>query len=483
MQRTILLSLTTAVVLSFTISEFKNKEEFKVETKENSIPIQNEDLGKAAIHYKTYCGGCHGEKMDAFVDRRWKHGKTREDIYKSLTNGYAEAGMPSFKQAFSEKEAYDLADYILEGIKNVDKYTGKTKLTSNIFKTEKLTIRLDTVYKGKNIPWSIAFLPNEELLITDRSGVLTKVLKDKTQQEISGVPEVLDRGQGGLLEVILHPEFSKNKYIYLSYSKVKNENGKKLATTAVLRAKLEGNKLTEQKDIFVALPYSTTQHHYGGRMVFDKKGYLFISVGERGNEKQNPQELTNNSLGKIHRIKDDGSIPADNPFVKNKDIPSSIYTYGNRNPQGLAIDPATQILWEHEHGPRGGDELNTVESGKNYGWPVISYGINYNGSTFTALTAKEGMEQPLHYWIPSIAPSGMAFLKGNIYKGWEKNLMIGSLRFEYLNRCVWENNKIVHEEILFKSIGRVRDVKQGPDGYLYMAVENPGIVYKLVPVK
>ncbi len=450
---------------------------------EKIILSKQQNLGDAALHYKTYCGGCHGEKMDAFVDRKWKYGNSRENIFKSIKTGYPDGGMPSFHAAFKDEEIYNLTDYILEGIKNVNKYTASDKPKSNIFKTEKLTIRLDTIYTAGKVPWAMAFLPDGSLLVTDKTGTLTKVSKNKTTQIINGVSKVLSKGQGGLMDVILHPNFSKNNIIYLSYSKTKEEGGKTLATTAIMRAKLGESSLTEQKDIFVAEPYLTSTHHYGSRMVFDENGYLYFSVGERGNQYDNPQNLKNNSLGKIHRIKDDGSIPSDNPFVKDKNIAPSIYTYGNRNPQGIALNPQTKAVWSHEHGPRGGDEINIIKKAANYGWPVISYGIHYNGTTFTDKTAQEGMEQPLHYWIPSIGPSGMAFVNSSsIYKGWENNLMIGSLRFEYLNRCEIKDNKVVHEEILFKNIGRLRDVRVAPDGYIYIAVENPGRVYKLVPV-
>ncbi|ADY52290.1 glucose sorbosone dehydrogenase [Pseudopedobacter saltans DSM 12145] len=452
------------------------------EKKESKNTFQDKSLNKAAIHFKTYCSGCHGEKMEAFADRKWKYGNSRENIFKSIKNGYEEGGMPSFKTAFKDGEIYALADYILKGIAGMDKYSGSDKPKSNIFQTEKLKIRLDTIYAGGNIPWSISFLPNGDILSTDRGGTLTRISKNKTNTKISGTPEVLAKGQGGLMEVLVHPDFEKNQTIYLSYSKPKQENGKTLVTTAVMKAKLVGNNLSEQKDIFIAEPYLTTQHHYGGKLAFGKDGYLYISVGERGREKENPQNLKRNSLGKIHRIKDDGSIVESNPFTRQTETPGSIYSYGHRNPQGLAFHPKTGALWSNEHGPRGGDELNIVQPGKNYGWPVISYGINYNGTPITNITHKEGMEQPQHYWIPSIATSGLTFVNSPIYKGWEDNALIGSLRFEYLNRCELKNNKVVHEEILFKNIGRLRDVRQGPDGYIYIAVENPGRIFKLVPV-
>jgi glucose/arabinose dehydrogenase len=217
-------------------------------------------------------------------------------------------------------------------------------------------------------------------------------------------------------------------------------------------------------------------------LVFDKKGFLFISMGERGQEKIYPQDITT-APGKIHRIKDDGSIPADNPFVGKDKAIASIYTYGNRNPQGMAMDPVTGLIWENEHGPRGGDELNIIKAGANYGWPVISYGINYDGKPITPISKKEGMQQPVTYWIPSIAPSGLAFVTGDKYPAWKGSLMVGSLRFAYLNRCIMKDNKVVGEEKLLLNIGRLRNIEMGRDGYLYVSVENPGNVFRLMPVK
>lgn len=439
-------------------------------------------LADPATNYKNLCAGCHGEKIDMFVDRKWKFGNKKEDLVKSVTFGHANEGMPAFGESLTDKEISGLADYILNGIKNVDKYT-KTAAEpiSDLFKTEEMTIKLETVAEGLDIPWGMAFLPAGEMLVTDRNGKFYKVKADKSLQLINGAPEVLAKGQGGLLDVALDPKFASNKLIYLSYSKSKNVNGANLATTAIMRAKLDGNTLSEQKDIFVAEPYSKTQHHYGSRMQFDKDGYLYFSVGDRGNEQGNPQEIKGNGLGKVHRIKSDGSIPADNPFVKTPGVSPSIYAYGHRNPQGMTIHPVTGKIWTNEHGPRGGDEVNIEEPGKNYGWPVITYGINYNGKPISNLTAKEGMVQPIHYWIPSIGPSGLAIVTGDKYKNWKGNLLSGSLRFKFLQRSVLKDNKVVKEEILFKNIGRVRDVRMAPDGFIYIAVESPGKIYKLVP--
>ncbi len=430
-----------------------------------------------AENYQNYCSGCHGEKMDAFVDRNWKHGNSLTDIVNGITNGYTDDGMPAFEKTFSKKETEELAEYILKGIKNRSAYDFDEEPVTNVFKSDKLTVKLDTIATGLNVVWGMAFLPDGSLLVTERGGKLFKV-KNRKNTEVKGVPDVLAEGQGGLLDVILHPDFKENQLIYFSYSKPKGNK----ATTAVMQAKLDGNKLTDQKIIFEAFPYASTRHHYGSRLVFDKNGYLFISVGERGNEKENPQSLEN-SLGKIHRINADGTIPSDNPFKDRSGKPTSLYCYGNRNPQGLAIHPVTGELWETEHGPRGGDEINVILPGLNYGWPVTSYGINYNGTTITDKSTAPGIEDPLLYWLPSIAPSGTAFVTGDNYKPWKGALLVGSLRFKYLNLCYLDGKKITGQEKLLKNIGRLRDVRMAPDGYIYVAVENAkGSIFRLMPV-
>jgi len=432
-------------------------------------------------NYAAYCAGCHGEKMDAFTDRDWKHGSSLKDLVKGIKNGWPDDGMPAFAETFSDKEIEELAGYILTGIKSRKEYDFDDSPKSDIYKSEKLTVKIEPVATGIIVPWGMAFLPDGGLLVTDRGGKIYRVF-NKKKQEIKGVPDVVAQGQGGLLDVALHPDFAKNQLIYFSYSKPHNDN-KRLATTAVIRAKLGRGGLTEQKIIFEAQPYAPTRHHYGSRLVFDSKGYLFVSVGERGNEKENPQTTDNNQLGKIHRINDDGTIPADNPVKDKSGKVTTLYTYGNRNPQGMAFHPETGALWENEHGPRGGDEINILLPGKNYGWPLTSYGINYNGTTITDKTTAPGITEPLHYWIPSIGPSGLAFVTGDRYKPWKGALLSGSLRFQYLNLSYLEGDKIVKEEKLLKNIGRVRDVRMGPDGYIYVAVEEPAAaIYKLVPV-
>jgi glucose/arabinose dehydrogenase len=325
------------------------------------------------------------------------------------------------------------------------------------------------------IPWGMTQLPGGELLITERSGTLYLLKADGTKQSISGLPVITNLGQGGLLDVILHPKYQENGWIYLSYSSSEGEG--EGANTAIIRAKIKGTTLTDIEQLYKASPNSKKGQHFGSRLAFDDAGYLYFSVGDRGNRSVNPQGLTRDG-GKIYRLHDDGKIPVDNPFVTSSK--PAVYSYGHRNPQGMAKHPKTGEIWAHEHGPRGGDEVNIIAAGKNYGWPVISYGINYNGTSFTEITKKEGMEQPIYYWDPSIAPSGMAFVTGDKYPEWKGHLLVGSLKFNYLVLCKLEGNKIVATEIVQKDIGRVRNVVQLADGFIYVATDNDAI-YRLNP--
>lgn len=349
--------------------------------------------------------------------------------------------------------------------------------TSELIQSEKQTFRTQVVVSGLAIPWSMAFLPNGSVLITEREGKLRFVENGKLRNEpIKGTPEVFSRGQGGLLEVVLHPDFEKNGWIYLSYS---YKSGLLGGHTAIMRAKLKDYELVEQEQLFKGEEASLSGVHFGGKMVFDKEGKLFFSIGERGT-KENAQNFNNHS-GKIHRINADGSIPNDNPFIGKRNVKPEIWTLGNRNPQGLAFNPFTGELWAHEHGPKGGDEVNIIKKGANYGWPIITYGINYNGSIITNDTAKAGLEQPIHYWNPSIAPSGLAFVTSEKYDGWKGNMMVGALAFASLYRCEITENDVTYVERLLAGQGRIRDVRLAPDGYIYISNETDGTILRLLP--
>ncbi|WP_170309634.1 PQQ-dependent sugar dehydrogenase [Litorilituus lipolyticus] len=358
--------------------------------------------------------------------------------------------------------------------------------------TSAMTITQKTDFKASNekvsaqkfieldgIPWGMAWLPNGDMLITMRGGKLRMVKQGTLIKEtISGLPKIEVANQGGLLDIAVHPNYEKNGWIYFSYSRADGSGNK---STAIMRAKLKGMTLIEQEDIYIAQAYGSKSSHFGSRITFDRSGYLYFSVGDRGQRDKNPQDLTRDA-GKVYRLHDDGKIPADNPFVRNELAKPAIFSYGHRNPQGMALHPKTGAIWTHEHGPRGGDEINIINKGKNYGWPVISYGVNYSGSKFTELTEKQGMEQPLWYWDPSIAPSGMSFITGNKYPSWQGNLVVGSLKFGYVLMLTLRDEQVIKQEIIKDELTRVRNVQQGPDGYLYVAVDGQGI-YKLVPQK
>ncbi|MGB5819711.1 MAG: PQQ-dependent sugar dehydrogenase [Saonia sp.] len=357
-------------------------------------------------------------------------------------------------------------------------YSCAQKADNEIHTPEKSIFSAVLFVDQLQIPWGMAFLPDGSLLITEKSGEIIH-FKDGKKVDIGNVPEVYVRGQGGLLDIELHPDYATNGWLYISYAS--SEGEEKGGHTAIMRAQLRNNELTNKELLYKASPNTTKGQHFGSRIEFDHEGYLYFSIGERGAREVNPQDITRDG-GKIYRLHDDGRIPSDNPFVNESGAKTAIYSYGHRNPQGLIKHPETGRLWDHEHGPRGGDEINIIAKGANYGWPVITYGINYSGTTITDKTEMPGMEQPIYYWVPSIAPSGMAFVTSDKYPEWKGSLLVGSLVFQYLERLELKDNKVTYREKLLADVGRVRDVKQGPDGFIYVAVEGKGI-YKLVPKK
>jgi glucose/arabinose dehydrogenase len=354
----------------------------------------------------------------------------------------------------------------------------KNKSTVELEAPIAINYKTEIVVPDLDIPWGFVFLPDGALLITEKTGELI-YSKDGTKTIIEGLPEVYVRGQGGLLDIELHPDYSKNGWLYITYASTDGEGDG--GNTALIRAKLNGNKLTNVELLYKAGPNSKRGQHFGSRIEFDNDGFLYFSVGDRGDRDVNPQDVTRD-CGKIYRLNADGSIPEDNPFVDTPNAKTAIFSFGHRNPQGMVKHPETGKIWIHEHGPKGGDEINIVQKGKNFGWPKISYGINYIGTTFTEDTALPGLEQPLFYWVPSIAPSGMTFITSDIYPDWKGNLLIGSLKFEYIERLVLKNDKVVKREKLLEGMGRVRNIREGLDGYIYAALEGVGIV-KIVPNK
>ena len=330
--------------------------------------------------------------------------------------------------------------------------------------------RVADYVEGISIPWGMTWLPDGDMLVTSREGELYRVSGQKIVGTISGVPEVHVNGQGGLLDIELHPDYANNGWLYLSYSSSEGEG--EGSNTAIVRAKLKGNTLENLETLYKAEPNSKKGQHYGSRLEFDKQGYLYFSIGDRGNRENNPQDLSKDG-GKIYRIYDDGRIPKDNPFLEGSK--PAIYSWGHRNPQGMAMHPVSGQIWIHEHGPRGGDEVNIIKSGANFGWPLLSYGINYWGTSFAEGTEREGYESPIWYWDPSIAPSGMTFVTSDRYPRWQGHLLVGSLKFGYLVLCEVAGRTITSAEVVIEGIGRVRNVRQAPDGYLYIASDTGAI--------
>ena len=353
---------------------------------------------------------------------------------------------------------------------------------SSVITSEKHAFRLTTVVTGLENPWSVAFLPDGRLLITERAGRLRLVGSDfrLDPQPIGGLPESLERGQGGLLDVALHPQYAQNGWIYWAY----NAPGPGGWGTAMARGKLQGHRMTSVQVLFSMHPKTRSNQHFGGRIVFDKAGMVFLTLGDRG-DKDRAQRLDDHA-GSVIRLHDDGRVPADNPFVNRAGALPEKWTLGNRNMQGAALHPQTGEVWTHEHGPQGGDEINVIRPGLNYGWPVITYGMNYGlGTRIGEGQAKPGMVQPLHKWEPSIAPSGMAFVTGSQFPQWQGDLLVGALRGQLLVRLVLDGEKVLREERLLQGrAGRIRDVRMGPDGLIYLLSDGPdGALMRLEPAR
>ncbi|MDH3639629.1 MAG: PQQ-dependent sugar dehydrogenase [Gammaproteobacteria bacterium] len=346
--------------------------------------------------------------------------------------------------------------------------------------TEHHRAKVVVVTRGLEHPWGLVFLPDGRMLVTERAGRLRIINKSKLDPTpVSGLPDITASGQGGLLDVALHPRFTDNRWVYLSYA-ASTDGG---VGTEVARGRLSGSRLTGVEVIFRALPKSSGGRHFGSRLLFDPDGRLYITLGDRG-DRRRAQNLGDHA-GSIIRLRDDGAVPDDNPFVGRVGLNAEIFTFGNRNVQGIARQPGTGWIWAHEHGPQGGDEVNIIRAGTNYGWPVITYGRNYGiGTRIGEGTAKPGMAQPVHYWVPSIAPSGMAFYAGDKFPEWRGDLFVGALKDRLLVRLEVERERVVKEErMLHGVLGRIRDVRSGPDGFIYLLTdESNGVVARLEPL-
>ncbi len=431
-----------------------------------------------------------GGRAGSLLDDTWMYGGSDEKVLESIREGRADAGMPSFKTTLSDTEIRGLLLLIRTQATRAQGQPAKqaTPVNNGIIRSAQQAFRIETVATGVETPWGLAFLPDGRLLVTERPGRLRIIDHGRLlPTPVLGTPEVWTRQDGGLFDVEVHPDYAKNGWIYLAYAEPRETNR---SMTTIIRGRIRDNRWIDQEVIYRAPDelFTTPNYHYGLRFIFDKKGYLYYSIGDRGRS-DDAQDLTK-PTGKIHRIHDDGKIPADNPFANQAGADGSIWSYGHRNPEGFSFAP-DGTLWETEHGPTGGDEVNIIRRGANYGWPVISYGLMDNGYP-TATTVKEGLEQPIVHWEPSPGIAPILSYNGSQYRNWKGNIFVGMMGGEELRRLVVKSNRVIEQEVVFKGLGRVRDLVLGPDGLFYLALATPGpqlssttqgSIVRLVPVK
>lgn len=336
-------------------------------------------------------------------------------------------------------------------------------------------LSMDTLISGLSNPWGMDFLPDDRIIFTQRNGKMSLLEPDGSTKELSGMPAIVSTGQGGLLDVMLHPEYANNGWIYFSASAQEGSG----FSTALFRAQLIGDALVSVEKLFQSEPLSSSGVHFGNRMVFDDENHVYLCFGDRGS--QALAQNNSNHAGTVVRLNDDGSVPGDNPFIGIEGVKPEIWSYGHRNPQGMVLHPETGEIWLHEHGPQGGDELNLIEKGQNYGWPLATFGINYNGTPVSSDTFVEGTVLPIKYWVPSIAPCGMDFYMSDSIPQWKGNLFLGALAGKHLNMLEIGGNKVINETRLLEGFARFRCVRQGPDGYLYFLTEGPGLMCRFKP--
>ena len=443
--------------------------------------------GPAAV-YARLCADCHGANLEGGKGTSLlgglKHGDDAPALSQAIIAGFPLTGMPAIGGALDAGEIHSLVVFLREARAHRVVPGPAASLDQQAIRhSEKHSYRIEAVVQdGLQVPWSFDWLPDGRILLTERIGRL-RVIKDGKllPDPVAGIPEVIERGEGGLMAVRVAPDYAESGWIYLTFS---DPGAPGHAMTKIVRGKLDGNRLSAIETIF-SLPKEKYQEGYvlfGSRLEFDR-GYLFFTVGERG-QTGDAQKLEVPN-GKVHRVRPDGSVPSDNPYADTPGAWGSIWSLGHRNPQGLAINPATHEIWESEHGPRGGDELNYVVAGKNYGWPVITHGIDYDGTPISDRTAAPRLEQPVRHWTPSLAVSPVAFYTGDQFPGWKGHLFLGSLATQKLTRFEVDGDKVIHEEEIFTHLGRVRDIRTGPDGYLYVALEQIGTasgwLVRLVP--
>ncbi len=439
--------------------------------------------------YKTYCAGCHGANMEgnlaeSLIKSEWTYGASRNLIFRNIKFGIPNTEMVAWESFLSDNAINKVVDYVIES-QEIPPH--KERIIPGEIETKDYQIKVEVlVEEGIKAPWAIEFVNKNTALITEKHGGL-KWMKNGVldTQRIAGLPVPYTKSStAGLMDIALDPHYKQNGWIYLAFSHTDEEIDERgsLSMTKVIRGRIHGYQWLDEETLFEADESLRVEkgNRWGCRLLFDKEGKLYFSIGDMGRA-DDSQDLTK-VTGKVFRINSDGTIPNDNPFVKDPDAISGIFTYGNRNVQGLALHPATGEIWATEHGPMGGDELNILEKGKNYGWPVITYGLDYDGDEVSSNTHQKGMEQPIEQWTPSIAICPSEFSTSKLFPNWKNDLFVGALAFEEIRRLDIKKNEVVDQEIILKGYGRVRDLKFGPDGALYVLLNKPDKVLRLSPI-
>ena len=436
--------------------------------------------------YAEVCAACHGTalegaKAQSLLDDTWAFGGDDASMATTIRDGRLAAGMPAFASLLTEPDIRAMVYYLREARTKLGAAASPATTTpdGSVRTSEQHNYRLEIVADGLMTPWGMTFLPDGRLLVSERTGsVRVLTLGQPVPPPIVGTPAVWARQDGGLLDIAIHPDYATNGWIYLAYC---DPGPASTSTTKIVRGKIRDGRWLEQQTIYESPAdlYVADNTHFGSRFLFDSADHLFFTIGDRGTM-ADAQSLGSPN-GKIHRVFADGRVPPDNPFVASPGALGMIWSLGNRNPQGLAWHPVTGALWSSEHGPRGGDELNVIEKGRNYGWPTTTYGINYDGTPITEKTSAPGLESPVTYWTPSAAPSGIAFYTGDRFPRWKHDLFVAMLLGNQLRRVTVTGRAVTHQETIFRGFGRVRHVVNGPDGLLYVALNDPGRIVRLVP--
>ena len=437
------------------------------------------------------CANCHGAtgsggSAPSLLDDTWAHGGSDAEIAASIKNGWPGTPMMRFGATLNEQDIRAMVIYIRELRERAARAPlsrmGPPPLPTGVVTSEQHGFRIETVVDGLENPWEAVVLPDGALLVPERTGRLRIFRNGVAGPPITGLPAIWVRQDGGLMDVTIHPDYAKTGWIYLAFSET-GGTAQGASTTRVIRGKIKDNVLVEQQTLFQASQdlYWPDNTHFGARFFWDKDKHLYYSIGDRGHL-DTPQDLKS-PYGKVHRVNDDGTAPKDNPFVNTPGAVKTIWSYGHRNPQGFDVDPATGALWSSEHGPRGGDELNVIEKGKDYGWPVATYGMNYDGTpmTPTSVTEAPGMVNPVLHWTPSIAVSGITFYRGSKFPKWKGNLFAAGLAGQQLARLEVAGGKVTHQDTLLRGFGRIRQVVNAPDGTLLVVFDTPGRIVRLVP--